>query len=453
MKINTFIISFLILLCAQAQIKESNQYQLHYKNTLEGDCGQGDDSNDIEEGMAVGIDVGFSRRSIDDFFVSANSTLNVKSIELSLFVRQGSDPIESINFNFYNDEFGTPGSTLVQSVSATPYAQVFKKSFEFLWWEYDIFTVLVEVDLNFEGGNTGAAYWMQPEVVIPGLDGEIFWECTSTGTLGNFIHASEDFGPWSSQMGLNGVFKLHCDVVEAPEPGCFGIMGEVAPISRVTIVEAGIDNPSNRIMGEAPALEDFSHITGYMNQGQSYEIKLSGTTGVETHSYFTAFIDWNQNGILNDEGEVYQLGSIYDSFGHDDIQAVSQILVPQNAPDGRIKMRIIKSGMEFPMNPCGFYSLGQAEDYSIQVGEMAVEDLSNSSLSIYPNPVKDILNIKSKDQIQSVSIYNLAGQKMLEKAKLLSNKQIDLSFLKSGVYMVKVYLNNGEIKSFKIVKE
>lgn len=74
---------------------------------------------------------------------------------------------------------------------------------------------------------------------------------------------------------------------------------------------------------------------------------------------------------------------------------------------------------------------------------------NNLQVSIYPNPVNDILNIESETEIKSVSIYNLQGQKI----KTSFSKQVNVSDLSSGIYMVRVEGSNNAIETKKIVKQ
>src|SRR5690606_22991819 len=198
----------------------------------------------------------------------------------------------------------------------------------------------------------------------------VFWEVSSIGTLGNPIHTSEVGGPWTPDVdNSDGVFKLHCDVVEPPQPEClFDITIDVEPITRVDV--ADIDNPSDASVNGSPALEDFTSIIGHMSAGESYEIALEGNTAGNFTTYFTVFIDWNQNGDWTDAGEMYEIGSITNSTGTDGQQALGSIDVPADAAEGTTLMRVIKNFNASPTNPCGIYSYGQAEDYTIEVGDV-----------------------------------------------------------------------------------
>lgn len=83
---------------------------------------------------------------------------------------------------------------------------------------------------------------------------------------------------------------------------------------------------------------------------------------------------------------------------------------------------------------------------------MSVSEVNNSNLTFYPNPVKDVLNLNSKSPIQNVSVYNLAGQKVISNSNL-TNNQINVSSLNSGVYVFRVTLQNGKTETLKVVKK
>lgn len=82
---------------------------------------------------------------------------------------------------------------------------------------------------------------------------------------------------------------------------------------------------------------------------------------------------------------------------------------------------------------------------------MGISDLNSSGLTLYPNPVKDILNFNSKTQIQNISAYNLAGQQVIS-AKA-TNGQLNVSSLASGVYVFQITLEGGKIETYKIIKK
>lgn len=70
--------------------------------------------------------------------------------------------------------------------------------------------------------------------------------------------------------------------------------------------------------------------------------------------------------------------------------------------------------------------------------------ISNPTISIYPNPVYDKLNIQSDLPIQNVYITNLLGNIMYQEANMYtSHAQIALNNYKKGIYLVYIQQNNN----------
>jgi hypothetical protein len=83
---------------------------------------------------------------------------------------------------------------------------------------------------------------------------------------------------------------------------------------------------------------------------------------------------------------------------------------------------------------------------------LATEQFNTNKFSYFPNPVNDILTIKSINDIQTINIYNILGQKVLEKKIHKNEITLDLSFLASSTYIVEVE-SNGNFNMFKFIKQ
>jgi len=86
-------------------------------------------------------------------------------------------------------------------------------------------------------------------------------------------------------------------------------------------------------------------------------------------------------------------------------------------------------------------------------GDEIMSSIENvkSKFLIYPNPVKNILNIKTDNPIHSYKIYSLDGRKLMEENKLNDSK-IDVSNLTKGNYLIK-FQTKGEEQTTKFIKE
>jgi hypothetical protein len=90
---------------------------------------------------------------------------------------------------------------------------------------------------------------------------------------------------------------------------------------------------------------------------------------------------------------------------------------------------------------------------AIEDTENSLEDVSNSgvkALSVYPNPVSDVLHIDSESPIVSVKVYSSTGS--LVKRMDNVGKSLDTSILQPGIYTF-VIQTEEENRTFRIVKK
>lgn len=144
--------------------------------------------------------------------------------------------------------------------------------------------------------------------------------------------------------------------------------------------------------------------------------------------------------------------------------------------DGVLKTTLVQNGWDTSVNSntfwlAGLFSTaastfnGTVDDlkiYNYAITESEVTNLfTNNSLSssdfnvnnlkasLYPNPVQDMLNIEMSSDIQALEIYTLQGQKVMSSTQ----KQINVSDLASGIYMVRIQDVDGNSTSKKIIKK
>ncbi|SFB12256.1 Por secretion system C-terminal sorting domain-containing protein [Flavobacterium swingsii] len=76
------------------------------------------------------------------------------------------------------------------------------------------------------------------------------------------------------------------------------------------------------------------------------------------------------------------------------------------------------------------------------------ESFSSSSISIYPNPVNDVVNFNNlKNEKYNVSLYDINGRLLIYKEINENFDILDVSSLNSGVYQLEII--NGEEKTNK----
>lgn len=287
-------------------------------------------------------------------------------------------------------------------------------------------------------------------------------ETTNVSTIGLPIAFSSGAGFIIPDPLKDGVYTFFAEcqpMTEGgfPAPYCGPLVfGTVEPITLVKV--AGINNISSAIVNNTLGHENFVSVTGQMAQGGTYPIILKGNTVGNYSNTFVVFIDWNQNHILNDAGEVYVMDQeLINSTGSDGIQIDGNIGVPANALIGTTRMRVKKTLLspELPVDPCfPESSWGQVEDYTINVtqGTGVSENNRLFGFSFYPNPSSNIVYFHSAENIESVSLFNLLGQ-MLQTQKVEAiSSSINISHLNAGTYILKVIVN-GQIGVYKIMKK
>ncbi|WP_373708064.1 T9SS type A sorting domain-containing protein [Kaistella sp.] len=78
------------------------------------------------------------------------------------------------------------------------------------------------------------------------------------------------------------------------------------------------------------------------------------------------------------------------------------------------------------------------------------EVVKSDKISVYPNPVRDVVTIKSSDKIEFAEVYSTSGQLVFSSKNVVENK-INLSVLTKGVYILKVKTNKG-LQTIKLMK-
>ncbi len=90
-------------------------------------------------------------------------------------------------------------------------------------------------------------------------------------------------------------------------------------------------------------------------------------------------------------------------------------------------------------------TLGNQAVYNRSV--LSVDENNFEAISLYPNPVKDVLHITSDANLQH-SIFNVLGQKIVS----FTQNEFDVSSLENGMYILQSKDKNNTIKTHKFIK-
>ena len=96
-----------------------------------------------------------------------------------------------------------------------------------------------------------------------------------------------------------------------------------------------------------------------------------------------------------------------------------------------------------------FFDVSDA-NFTITKTQLAVNDVNKKSVQVFPNPVKDVLNVSNVSAASSYEIFNAAGQ-VVSRGTLATGK-VSVNNLVKGVYFINID-DNGTVVKTKFVKQ
>ena len=204
----------------------------------------------------------------------------------------------------------------------------------------------------------------------------------------------------------------------------------------------------------------------YIPTGKEGYFNLQGDTPPVNQgdgSFLSPDIYFNPDNTSPGQGQVAD-GSIVWFFPHDawfpvelivDIDAKTLVMYV----DG---LEAIPAGTPFSdttvpyLGAIDFYAPSQFTTYYVDdivtaFGVLSTENFTKNEFSVYPNPVKDVLNIETTTAVDQVVIYDLLGKIVLQENPSTISPRINMSSLPSGAYLVKVKIGNSS-KTVKVLK-
>ena len=267
-------------------------------------------------------------------------------------------------------------------------------------------------------------------VMFTGLDTCTTYEFQIKTTCTDSTHGfSQSY--FYSTLGCGSCFEaVYCDVIGAND----NLEWIDSIVINYVISQTG---PNNGWYQSTSVLTSFE-------AGMTYPVVLKpGYSGTEFTEKFSIWIDTDQNGIW-DAGEKVLSNASTNTM----VQA--NITIPAGALNGITKMRIGMNGTSNPdVCPNGSF-FGEYEDYCVYIGPDASIGEQSTEISIYPNPVNDILMISANQSITQVYVYTYDGKLVLTDQNIYN--QIDVSHLNSGIYILIVQTEAGS-STVKFVKQ
>lgn len=174
-------------------------------------------------------------------------------------------------------------------------------------------------------------------------------------------------------------------------------------LTNVTLAE--INNTSAATIG-GPV--DYTDMVATVARNSTYT--LSVTIDPDALDYVFAFIDWNQNKVLDDAGEVYTIVESTDMAGPHTLD----ITVPADAVLDSTRMRVMCAYNNAVPDPCLVQTYGEAEDYTLNVTlGTGISAQAGHVFSAYPNPAHTELFLNTATPVH-VKVYDMVGHLVLE---------------------------------------
>lgn len=232
---------------------------------------------------------------------------------------------------------------------------------------------------------------------------------------------------------------------------CVPVVNDCSDDTIINVSFVEIENPT----GCSTAYTDYTSQVANVEAGETYTLSVTIDMTWADPTILYAFIDWDQNETLDDAGEVYILTEMDINQGIFTYDA--SVTVPAGAVAGETRLRVLMGVDEgLGPDPCSvpfFFGdyWGEVEDYTVNVSSLSVGDNAFTGFTFSPNPAVDVINLNSNSSIDSVVLYNMLGQKVMNLAIDSSNFQLNVSNLEAGSYLMQVN-SEGQMATYSVIK-
>ena len=291
----------------------------------------------------------------------------------------------------------------------------------------------------------------------------LYWREVGTVTWTEVLNTNSPV----NLTGLNGCSEYEfymtsecgVDVSNQSSTTVFGTFGCGNCIDLSYCTNAATDGADEWIDGFE--LDTYTNNSGNDNGYGDYTESSSIPLTINQAYNFTVTPAWGGT-LYNEQTKIWvdldQSGSfetnemLFDQGGADQNVQNGTITIPVGSATGSTRMRVqlayIGSGQNTFPGICGSFTWGEVEDYCVDIISNSASLVENGKefITIYPNPAKDVLNVKKvSSEIVSFEIIDIVGKKVLEHE--INNKYtaIDVSSFNTGSYFYRALDVNGNV--------
>ena len=212
---------------------------------------------------------------------------------------------------------------------------------------------------------------------------------------------------------------------------------------------------------------NYTTLSTNLTAGTAYSISLTPGFASSTYTeYYTVYIDYNHDGVLNGTGETVATGSSTGTTAK-----TLTFTVPASSKNGAARLRVQMHYNAASTNPCGVLDYGDVHDYTVNISggngltansfaaTQPKEEVK--TISVYPNPTAGAratvqYSVRGEGQV-TVTVTDLFGRKVqgefigTQSSGTYTHTLGRLNTLASGQYFITVTQNNEVIGRTKLV--
>jgi|AntDeeMinimDraft_5_1070356.scaffolds.fasta_scaffold01106_2 hypothetical protein len=265
-----------------------------------------------------------------------------------------------------------------------------------------------------------------------------------TGGTYDYGDAPSTFDYGQTQLPVAGAALISSDV----------FLGTIPPDAEAAA------QPSALADGDGADEDGLQTLTfGDFQPGNLYTLSVDATNNSAAIAYLHAYIDWNDDGdFIGDEGEKSFLKSV--PAGSGAATYAVDFIIPNNGAtfteNTIVRLRLstdeLAAGRSY-----GAAANGEIEDFRTE-SSLSIDDLEAKGISIYPNPVSDLLIVdfgQNLGRFETVEMYHITG-KLVFKTNLKENRldkmQIRIDQLNAGIYILNLRSKGNQLSQKVIIE-
>ncbi|MXN91454.1 T9SS type A sorting domain-containing protein [Flavobacterium sp. Sd200] len=260
----------------------------------------------------------------------------------------------------------------------------------------------------------------------------------------------------SSKGGMAPDANQAIEVVSGCTPYNAGVIAANYAIGPRQVTFGTINNfTSGRLADASDYYVDYSQLSCLSRSVSTSVLYNTGTDltvgiGINNQN-IKVYIDYNNDGQFNETNELVLNRSYVAANTTVTGSVTPPVSAVRNVP---LRMRVISDFANFTPTACIAPVYGQTEDYAVTiVTELSTTQFAEENkVSVYPNPVKDIVTVNTGGMIKAIAVFDTNGRQVFNGTYNSKEANVNLSNISAGVYIMKID-NGNATTTQKLIKE